>query len=101
MPRTLRFEWKVPDGLFDEQFREEDFLQGLKEEAVVKLFQAGRITSGSGARLLGITRRDFLEVLYRRGIPYFRYSPQQFQLELEAVEHLREEREKRREVGSA
>ncbi|MBI3988868.1 MAG: UPF0175 family protein [candidate division NC10 bacterium] len=95
MPRLLRFEWDVPDGLFDEQFREEEFLQGLKEEAVLKLFQAGRITSGSGAKLLGMTRRDFLELLYRRGVPYFRYSPQQFRQELEAVEQLGEELEKR------
>lgn len=71
MPRTLRFKGEVPDELFDERFREEDFLQGLKEEAVVKLFQAGRITSGSEAQLLGIARRDFLELLYRRGVPYF------------------------------
>ena len=29
MPKKLRFEGEVPDKLFDEQFREEGFLQGL------------------------------------------------------------------------
>ena len=101
MARPLRFEWKGPDGLFDEKFREEDFLQGLKEEAVVKLFQAGRITSGSGAKLLGITRRDFLELLYRKGVPYFLYSPQQFQRELKAGEQVGEELGKREKAGGA
>ncbi|MBI3330062.1 MAG: UPF0175 family protein [Nitrospinae bacterium] len=62
MPRTLRFEWEVPDELFNEQFREEDFLQHLKEGAIVQLFSQGRISSGYAAPLLEMTRRDFLEL---------------------------------------
>lgn len=66
MSRTLRFEWNVPDELFDERFREEEFLTQLKEDAVIKLFTAGRLSSGYAASLLGMTRRDFLERLQGR-----------------------------------
>lgn len=74
MPRKLRFEWEVPEELFDERFREEEFLQQLKEDAVVKLFEAGRVSSGYAASLLGMTRRDFLELLQKRGVPFARYT---------------------------
>ena len=30
MTRTLRFEWEVPDTVFDDQFQEETFLTQLK-----------------------------------------------------------------------
>ena len=40
-----------------------------KEDAVVKLFEVGRISSGYAASLLGMTRRDFLEFLQKRGVP--------------------------------
>ena len=81
MSRKLRFEWDVPEELFDEQFREEDFLQILKEEAVVKLFEAGRISSGYAASLLGMTRRDFLELLQKRGVPFARYTEEDWEEE--------------------
>lgn len=64
-----RFEWDVPDELFDERFREEEFLRQLKEDAVVKLFEAGRVSSGYAASLLGMTQRDFLELLQKHGVP--------------------------------
>ena len=95
MPRQMRFEWELPDEVFDDRFREEDLLRSLKEDAVVRLFSEGRVYSGAGAALLGISRRAFLELLYRRGVPYFRYSPAELQRELEAVERLGSEREKR------
>lgn len=81
MLRTLRFEWEVPDGLFDEEFREEDFLKQLKEEGVIKLFAAGRISSGYAASLLGMTRRDFLDLLQKHGVPFAGYSEEDWEEE--------------------
>ena len=48
MARTLRFEWEVPDTVFDDQFQEEAFLTQLKMDAVCKLFTAGRLSQFRG-----------------------------------------------------
>lgn len=80
-----RFEWDVPDELFDERFREEEFLRQLKEDAVVKLFKAGRVSSGYAASLLGMTRRDFLELLQKRGVPFVRYTEEDLEKELRPI----------------
>jgi predicted HTH domain antitoxin len=88
MARKLRFEWEVPDELFDEQFREEAFLRQLKEDAVVRLFDRGRISSGYGASLLGMTRRDFLELLQKRGVPFVRYTQEDLRKDLQTMQEV-------------
>lgn len=90
MLRKLQFEWDVPEELFDERFREEDFLQGLKEEAVVELFEAGRLSSGYAASLLGITRRDFLALLQKRGVPFARYTEEDWEEEQRTLREVEE-----------
>ena len=86
MPRTLRFEWEVPDALFDEHFREEDFLQQLKEAAVVRLFSQGRISTGYAASLLGMTRRDCLELLQQQGVSFIHYTTEDFETDLRTIQ---------------
>jgi predicted HTH domain antitoxin len=44
----------------------------LKEDAIVRLFDQDRISSGYAASLLGMTRRDFFELLQKRGVPFVR-----------------------------
>lgn len=88
MPRKLRFEWDVPDELFDERFREEEFLTQLKEEAVIKLFTAGRLSSSYAASLLGMTRRDFLELLQKQGLPFVRYTEADVAKDLETIQEI-------------
>ena len=34
MLRKLRFEWDVPDTLFDDTFREEAFLEQIKQDSM-------------------------------------------------------------------
>jgi predicted HTH domain antitoxin len=72
MPRKLRFECEVSEELFDEQCREEGFVRQLKEGAVVRLFDQGHASSGYAASLLGMTRRDFLALLQKRGVSFVR-----------------------------
>lgn len=88
MPRKLRFEWDIPDQLFDEQFREEEFLKHLQEEAVIKLFEAGRISSGYAASLLGMTRRHFLDLLQKRGVPFVRYTEEDLEKDLRTIQEV-------------
>jgi predicted HTH domain antitoxin len=74
MSRKLRFEWDVPETLFDDGFPEETFLEQVKQDAVVRLFIQGRISSGYAASLLGLRRRDFFEFLQRQGLPFVQYT---------------------------
>ena len=43
----------------------------MREAAVVKLYDLGRISSGKAVRVLDISRRAFLEVLGRYGVSEF------------------------------
>jgi len=85
MPRKLQFEWDVPDQLFDDQFPEEVFLDQVKQDAVVRLFQQGRISSGYAASLLGMKRRDFLELLQGLGLPFAQYTEEEWKREQQSL----------------
>ncbi len=93
MARKLRFEWDLPEEVFDDRFREEQLLARVKEDAVVRLFQEGRLSTAYGAALLGLTRRQFLKLLDRRGVPYFSLSEEEFAREAQAAERLARENE--------
>lgn len=85
MPRKLQFEWDVPDQLFDDGFPEEVFLEQVKQDAVVRLFQQARISSGYAASLLGMTRRDFLELLQGLGLPFVQYAEEEWEKEQQSL----------------
>ena len=85
MSRKLHFEWDVPETLFDEVFLEETFLEQVKQDAAVRLFAQGRVSSGYAASLLGMTRRDFLELLQRRGIPFAQYTEEDWEAEQQSL----------------
>ncbi len=46
-------------------------VEAMREAAVVKLYDLGRISSGKAARLLGISRRAFLDLLGCYGVSEF------------------------------
>jgi predicted HTH domain antitoxin len=88
MARTLRFEWEVPETVFDDQFPEEAFLTQLKVDAVCKLFTAGRLSSGYAASLLGITRRAFFDLLQQHHLPVVHYTEDDFAQDLQTLRTL-------------
>jgi predicted HTH domain antitoxin len=92
MGRKLRFEWDVPDELFDERFREEQLLARVKEDAVVRLFEEGHLSTAYGAALLGLTRREFIELLDRRKVPYLTLSAEEAAREADAAGKLAREK---------
>ena len=47
----------------------------------LELYRMGRITSGAGARLLGVGRVDFMDLAARRGIPTLQITPSEFEAE--------------------
>lgn len=88
MSRLLRFECELPDTVFDEAFPEDHFVQTLKEEAIIKLFKAERLSSGYAAKLLGITRHDFFERLEQCGVALAAYTEADWVADQETLHRL-------------
>ena len=60
----------------------------LKEEAIIKLFRAERLSSGYAAKLLGLTRRDFFERLEQQGVALTAYTEADLTADLETLHRL-------------
>lgn len=56
-----------------------------KEFIVLGLYQEGRVSGGKAAELLGLTRRGFISLVARKGIDYFRFTPDEWAEEAAAV----------------
>jgi len=85
MPAALHLDWDLPDGALTEPFRTE-LVEAVKREVAVRLFADGRITSGYGAAMLGISRLEFIDLLKERRVPLFTYQEGELQQELEAFD---------------
>lgn len=48
-----------------------DFEYEMKVSSLVKLFELGKVSSGVAARVLGLTRVDFLELLAKYNVSVF------------------------------
>ena len=99
----INIEIEVPDGLHGTEL-EGKFLSAaqevLQEQVILRLFEKGEISSGYAARLLGMTRYDFIEMLGKRGIPLINYgSREEIEQEFRAAGDLldRTKREKNAE----
>jgi predicted HTH domain antitoxin len=58
------------------------FARKLVETAVVKWYDEGRISSGKGAEILGISRAAFLDLLFRHKVSPFQYTPEELAAEI-------------------
>jgi predicted HTH domain antitoxin len=58
----------------------------LRELIVLQLFREGRISSGKGAELLGISKLEFIQLLARHGIPYFTEAPEELISEVRTLQ---------------
>ena len=61
------------------------FAREMYETAIVKWYDEGRISSGKGAELLGISRSEFLDLLFRHNVSPFQYTPEELAEELKRV----------------
>lgn len=56
-----------------------------REYIILGLFQEDRISGGKAAELLGLTRLGFIALLARKGIAYFRLTPDEWDQEVAIV----------------
>ncbi|WP_372948783.1 UPF0175 family protein [Mariniphaga sp.] len=67
---------EYPESLANSlKLRGKDFENEMKTTSLVKLFELGRVSSGTAAKVLGLTRLDFLELLAKYEVsPYGQYD---------------------------
>jgi len=53
-----------------------------REMIVFELYRRGLVSSGKAAELLGIPRLDFIQRASELGIPYFRFTEDEWQAEV-------------------
>ena len=78
----------LPTPLLQLGLNREDVQRRVIEWLVLSLFTEDRISSGKAARLLNISRVEYLALLRQRGISYIDYSEDELADEFAAVEKL-------------
>ncbi|GAB4494940.1 MAG: hypothetical protein OHK0052_01210 [Anaerolineales bacterium] len=69
-------------------FNSETIQHNIHEWLAISLFTDGIVSTGKAARLLGISRIDFLTLLKKRGIAYLDYSQQELDEEFATLNRL-------------
>lgn len=64
---------------------ENRFAREMYETAVVKWFDERRISQGKGAEMLGLSRAEFLDLLFRHKVSPFQYTPEELDAELKSA----------------
>ena len=83
------FQVSVPTPLLQYGFDKDEIQRRLTEWLVLSLFTDGHVSSGKAARLLGITRIEFLALLRAKGIVYLNYTADELAEEFAAVDKLK------------
>jgi predicted HTH domain antitoxin len=66
---------KYPESLATAlKLNTEEFEKEMKMSSLVKLYELGRVSSGTAAKVLGISRIDFLDQLANYKVSLFNFS---------------------------
>lgn len=83
---TLRVELDVPRDLLGAlNVSEKELEPQLKKLIALELFREERISSGKAAKLLGISKAEFIDLLDEHGIAYFTETPEELEAQVKAV----------------
>ncbi len=85
MPKSIKL--TVPDEIAGTPF-EKDYLetvqQFIKEQTVLRLYREHKISTGAGARMLGMSIYDFIQFLGAHQVSIFNYTEGELRAEVEA-----------------
>ncbi len=87
--QTVTMEITIPRVLLSLGLQKGQIQKEIEKWLVISLFRENRISSGKAGNLLGISRRDFLELLDHTGIAYLDYSDEELEAEFNAVRELK------------
>ncbi len=82
---TFTLEVQFPEALHALGFGDEEICREVPVLLVMKRFREGAISSGKAARILGMSRREFLDRLAREGFPIYDPSDDELAQELQTV----------------
>ena len=82
------FEVQVPKSLLQFGLNQAEIQRRVTEWLVLSLFTEERISSGKAAKLLNMSRIEFLALLRTQGIAFIDYTPDELAEEFAAVETL-------------
>jgi predicted HTH domain antitoxin len=60
----------------------------MRELIALELFREGRISSGKGAEILGVSKLEFIQRLSKYNIPYFTESAEELATDVKNLEQL-------------
>ena len=82
---TFTLELQLPEALRELGFGDEEICREVPVLLVMKRFREGAISSGKAARILGISRREFLERLAHEGVPIYDPKDEELAQELQTL----------------
>ena len=85
---TFTVQIQVPEALRDLDYNEEEVRREVPVLLVLKRFRQGALSSGKGADLLGLSRREFLDLLTSEGVPVYDPTDQELADEWKEVKGL-------------
>ena len=63
-PKQLAFSLKMQDN---------EFVQEMQKLTIIKLYELGKISSSIAAKILNLTRVDFIELINKYQVSFFSY----------------------------
>lgn len=93
MGHTVRFEWDLPESLFELMGKDRSQMaEEVKRAAVLDWVRMKRISWRKGAETLRMTYREFLALMAEHRIPTMDYEERWLEKELATLENSQEER---------
>jgi len=86
---SVTYQVQVPASLSRLGATQKEIQRRVNEWLVLSYFTETRISSGKAARLLGITRSEFLDLLRERGISYIKYTKEELAEEIKAAKSIK------------
>ena len=85
---TITVEVQIPEGLRQLGLSDEDIRREVPLLLVLNRLRQGLLSSGKAAELLGLSRRDFLDVLAKEGLPLYGPNDQELANEFKTIKKL-------------
>lgn len=82
------FSVNIPGNLLNLGIEPDEIQRRISEWLVFSLFSEGKISSGKAAKLLGLSRLDFIQLLKTHGVAFINYTDEEIKEEIEAVKKL-------------
>ena len=83
---TFTVELPVPESLRELGYTPDEIRREVPVLLVLKRYRQGAISSGKAASVLGLTRREFLDLLAREGVSIYDPSDAELAIELKAAQ---------------